>query len=84
MGLMTIISQSGMEVGRSHNATALREVERLQPDVVLMDIRLPGESGIEVTSRSQTLLTIQVIMLTSFADDSMIFRAISAGAVGYV
>ncbi|HET9910789.1 MAG TPA: response regulator transcription factor [Anaerolineales bacterium] len=88
MGLMTIINdQSGMEVvGEAGNAIeALREVERLQPDVVLMDIRLPGESGIEVTSQiSKRFPQSKVIMLTSFADDSMIFRAISAGAVGYV
>jgi len=88
MGLMTIINdQSGMEVvGEAGNATeALREVERLHPDVVLMDIRLPGESGIEVTSQiSKRFPQSKVVMLTSFADDSMIFRAISAGAVGYV
>lgn len=88
MGLMTIINdQSGMEVvGEAGNATeALREVERLHPDVVLMDIRLPGESGIEAASQiSKRFPGSRVVMLTSFADDSMIFRAISAGAVGYV
>jgi DNA-binding NarL/FixJ family response regulator len=88
MGLMTIINdQSGMEVvGEAGNATeALREVERLHPDVVLMDIRLPGESGIEAAGQiSKQFPESKVVMLTSFADDSMIFRAISAGAVGYV
>lgn len=88
MGLMTIINdRSDMEVvGDASNSTdALREVERLHPDVVLMDIRLPGESGIEATSRISKLFpNSKVVMLTSFADDSMIFRAISAGAVGYV
>lgn len=88
MGLMTIINdQSGMEVvGEAGNATeALREVERLHPDVVLMDIRLPGESGIEAAGQiSKRFPESKVVMLTSFADDSMIFHAISAGAVGYV
>ncbi len=88
MGLMTIINdRPDMEVvGDASNSTdALREVERLHPDVVLMDIRLPGESGIEATSRISKLFpNSKVVMLTSFADDSMIFRAISAGAVGYV
>ncbi|MBI3153466.1 MAG: response regulator transcription factor [Chloroflexi bacterium] len=88
MGLMTIINdRPDMEVvGDASNSTdALREVERLHPDVVLMDIRLPGESGIEATSRiSKFFPNSKVVMLTSFADDSMIFRAISAGAVGYV
>jgi two-component system response regulator DevR len=88
MGLKTIINdQPEMEVvGEASNATeALREVERLHPDVVLMDIRLPGESGIEATNQiSKRFPHSKVVMLTSFADDSMIFRAISAGAVGYV
>ncbi|KAF0108061.1 MAG: NarL family two-component response regulator [Anaerolineaceae bacterium] len=88
MGLKTIINdQPGMEVvGEAGNAAeALREVERLQPDVVLMDIRLPGQSGIEAAGQiSKRFPHSKVVMLTSFADDSMIFRAISAGAVGYV
>ena len=83
MGLKTIINdQPEMEVvGEASNATeALREVERLHPDVVLMDIRLPGESGIEATNQiSKRFPNSKVVMLTSFADDSMIFRAISAG-----
>ena len=88
MGLMTIINdRKDMEVvGEAGNATeALREVERLHPDVVLMDIRLPGESGIEAAGRISTQFPkSKVVMLTSFADDSLIFRAISAGAVGYI
>jgi DNA-binding NarL/FixJ family response regulator len=88
MGLMTIINdQPGMEVvGEAGNAAeALREVERLQPDVILMDIRLPGESGIEATRQiTKRFPHSKVVMLTSFTDDSLIFRAISAGAVGYV
>lgn len=88
MGLMTIINdQPEMEVvGEAGNAAeALREVERLQPDVILMDIRLPGESGIEATRQiTKKFPHSKVVMLTSFTDDSLIFRAISAGAVGYV
>jgi len=88
MGLMTIINdQAGMEVvGEAGNAMeALREVERLHPDVVLMDIRLPGESGIEATRQiTKQFPQSKVVMLTSFTDDNLIFRAISAGAVGYV
>jgi DNA-binding NarL/FixJ family response regulator len=88
MGLMTIINdQPGMEVvGEAGNAMeALQEVERLRPNVVLMDIRLPGESGIEATRQiCHRFPQSKVVMLTSFADDNLIFRAISAGAVGYV
>jgi DNA-binding NarL/FixJ family response regulator len=55
------------------------------PDVVLMDIRLPGGGGIDacqqITSRVPGCV---VVMLTSFADDELVVRAIRAGAVGYV
>lgn len=55
------------------------------PDVVLMDIRLPGESGIEACQRiTQQLPDTKVIMLTSYAEDEMLFAAIRAGATGYV
>ncbi len=88
MGLKTIINDvADMEVvGEAGNAAeALRGVERLRPDVILMDIRLPGESGIEVTGQiTKRFPQSKVVILTSFADDSLVFRAISAGAVGYV
>lgn len=88
LGLMTLINdRPDMEVvGEAGTAAeAVRVVERLHPDVVLMDIRMPGEGGIEaarqIASRfSQT----KVVMLTSFADDELVMRAIEAGAVGYV
>jgi len=56
-----------------------------EPDVVLMDIRLPGESGIEACERIvKALPDTKVIMLTSYAEDEMLFSAIRAGASGYV
>ena len=88
LGLMTLLNdQPDMEVvgEASTAADAVKAVEKLSPDVVLMDIRLPGEGGIEatrqITSRFQNS---KVVMLTSFADDELVMRAISAGAVGYV
>jgi two-component system response regulator DevR len=64
---------------------AIKLAERYEPDVVVMDIRLPGKSGIEATreivaARAET----KVIMLTTFADDDLLYDAISAGASGYV
>ncbi|HLF87729.1 MAG TPA: response regulator transcription factor, partial [Anaerolineales bacterium] len=64
---------------------ALQQVERFEPDVVVMDIRLPGKSGIDATREITTNFPgIKVIVLTSFAEDELLFDAISAGASGYV
>jgi DNA-binding NarL/FixJ family response regulator len=65
--------------------TALVEIPRHQPEVVLMDIHLPGESGIACTARLRMKApTVQVIMLTIYKDTKMIFQALKAGACGYV
>ena len=66
-------------------ADALQRADEHEPDVVLMDIRLGHESGVDacreiVKAHPDT----KVIMLTSFAQDDLLFNAISAGAVGYV
>ncbi|MCX6054589.1 MAG: response regulator transcription factor [Chloroflexi bacterium] len=64
---------------------AMEQVERLLPDVVIMDIRLPGTSGIEACEEiTKNFPDIRVIMLTSYAEDEMLFSAIRAGASGYV
>ena len=73
-------------IGEAGNAKeALEQVERLLPDVVLMDIRLPGASGIEACEEiTRNFPDTRVIMLTSYAEDEMLFSAIRAGASGYV
>jgi two-component system response regulator DevR len=73
-------------VGEASTAReAIEMVGTTHPDVVVMDIRLPGTSGIEaceeITSRYPET---KVIMLTSYAEDEMLFSAIRAGASGYV
>jgi DNA-binding NarL/FixJ family response regulator len=56
-----------------------------EPDIVIMDIRLAGGSGIEACQKIKQLLPeTKVIMLTSFAEDELLFAAIRAGATGYV
>jgi len=88
LGLMTLINdQADMEVvGEAGTASeALLAVERLRPDVVLMDIRLPGEGGLEATERiTHAFPESKVVILTSFVDDGLVVRAIQAGAAGYV
>ena len=64
---------------------ALEQVGRLHPDIVLMDIRLPGTSGIEACEEIiKTYPDTRVVMLTSYAEDEMLFSAIRAGASGYI
>jgi len=64
---------------------AMLEIPRLAPDVVLMDIHMPGESGIVCTARLTAQLPgLQVIILTIYKDIKMIFQALQAGACGYV
>src|SRR5260221_4647459 len=64
---------------------AIQQVEVLTPDVVVMDIRMPGISGVDACRRIvQQSPTTRVVMLTSFAEDELLFAAIRAGAAGYV
>jgi len=64
---------------------AVRVIPEARPDVILMDIRLPRMSGIECTSRLKELLpATPVVILTVLDDDELIFRALKAGADGYL
>lgn len=64
---------------------ALAEIPGHQPDVVLMDINLPGESGITCTARlKQILPKLQIVMLTVYKDHDLILQALKAGASGYL
>lgn len=64
---------------------AIEQADEYQPDVIVMDIRLNDGSGIDACREIVQLHPdIKVIMLTSFAEDDLLFNAISAGAAGYV
>ena len=87
-GLTRLISlASGMRcVGAwPDGKSALIEMPALKPDVVLMDINMPGMSGIECTAQFKQLCpAAQVIMVTVYEDADSVFQALQAGACGYL
>ena len=80
-------AQDDLEVvGEAANADeAIQRVPATRPDVAVLDVRLPGSSGIEVCRELRaTMPDLRCLMLTSFADDDALFSAILAGASGYL
>jgi len=64
---------------------AIAKAKEVKPDVAVLDIRMPGLSGIEACRQIvDSLPDCRVIMLTSYAEDELLFAAIQAGAAGYV
>ena len=73
-------------VGDAANAEqAIELIERLRPDVILLDIRLPGTSGIDVCRTvTERYPEAAVIILTTFTDESLVAQCIQAGARGFI
>ena len=80
---MILSSQPGIEVvGEAEDGlSALDGVERTRPDVVLMDIRMPGLDGIEATKQ---IREARVLILTTFGHDEYVVEALMAGASGFL
>jgi DNA-binding NarL/FixJ family response regulator len=87
-GLVSLLqSEPGFEVvgeaGSGEEALAL--VPRIQPDVVLMDVKMPGIGGVEATRRlAEAMPQARVLMLTVSEEEESLFAAIQAGARGYI
>ena len=87
-GLRTVLElEPGFVVtGEAANgAEAVRQAERLRPDIVLMDVQMPGENGVQATAAITAKgLPCRVIILTTFDYEDYVFDAIKAGAMGYL
>ncbi|MEM7679320.1 MAG: response regulator transcription factor [Myxococcota bacterium] len=86
-GLATVLEAEGLHcVGEAADGRdALWMVNTTHPDVVLMDLRMPGIGGVEATRRLYSAgCEASVIVLTTFDEDSLVFDALRAGAVGYL
>ena len=87
-GLISLLSYQDdfIVVGEAEDAeSALVEARALEPDIVLMDIELPGENGVLATQRlKMEMPDVTVVMLTVHDDSQTLFEAIKAGAQGYL
>ncbi|MFJ8109501.1 response regulator [Streptomyces sp. NPDC096132] len=87
VGVAVVLGAAGMEVvGEAGDGVRAVELCRaLVPDVVLMDVRMPGFDGIEATGRIvEAGLRTRVLVLTTFPDDTYVWRALRAGAHGFL
>ncbi len=87
-GLRALISSMpAVEIAgeASSGAEAIRLAEQLQPDVVLMDLQMPGGGGLTAIRQIlQTSPHIRILVVTMFQDDDSVFAAMRAGARGYI
>ena len=85
-GLRALLEEAGFEVADAPGgAAALRRLVGFRPDVVVMDVNMPGMSGIEATRRIvEEAPRVAVLMLTIIADQDRVLDAVRAGACGYL
>lgn len=82
--MLTIPEVEVIDVAHS-GLSALEKMKRLEPDVTLMDIRMPDMNGIEVLQKSKDMnLATRVIMVTTYRNISFLIKALAAGASGFI
>lgn len=87
-GLARAIGENpGMEVvgTASQGRAAIETIRSLRPDVAVLDVRMPGLTGVEVTEAiAREALPTRVLLLSALADDAMVLQAVASGAAGYL
>ena len=86
-GLRNLLQEEGVNVvGEAENGEdAIRLASELTPDVIIMDLNMPGAGGVETTRRLSSLAPLsRVVVLTISADDDDVMNAVLAGACGYL
>ena len=83
--MQMVLEKSGYLVRAAEDGpSALREAHSFQPDLVLLDIMMPGMDGVAVCRRLREVSDIPIIMLTAINDEAMLIKALRSGADGYV
>ncbi|MDV3349070.1 response regulator transcription factor [Leptothoe sp. LEGE 181152] len=87
-GLASLLSlEDDLEIvgEANHGQEAIALVQQLQPDVILMDVRMPVCNGVEATHEiHQRFPWIRILVLTTFDEDEYVFESLEAGALGYL
>jgi len=86
MGLKAMVTGLGYEVaGTATNGDeAITQVKTLRPDLLLLDIKMPGKDGLTVAENLASENPLPIIMLTAFTDQNLIERAANAAVMGYL